>query len=106
MVTALPTLAMVSNPSTNSAMMRKMRQLSGVSAEVESGMMGEDRRLERSDTMASGMNLRHEAMLMLDKRGAVLATAVKVSRVMRERGIDGAVIGGVAVVLHGHIRTT
>lgn len=43
---------------------------------------------------------------MLEKRGAVIETAVKLSRIMRERSIDGAVIGGVAVVLHGHVRTT
>jgi len=45
-------------------------------------------------------------MLMLDKRGAVLETARTVSRVLREHHIRGAVIGGVAVVLHGHVRTT
>jgi len=52
------------------------------------------------------MNLRNEAMLMLEKRGAVMETAVKVSRILKKRDIDGAIIGGVAVVLHGHIRTT
>src|SRR5947207_9173902 len=50
------------------------------------------------------MNLRNEAMLMLEKRGAVMETAVKVSRILKKRDIDGAIIGGVAVVLHGHIR--
>ena len=52
------------------------------------------------------MNLRNEAMLMLEKRGAVMETAVKLSRILKRRDIDGAIIGGVAVVLHGHIRTT
>src|SRR5688572_10242568 len=52
------------------------------------------------------MNLRREAMLMLEKRGAVLETARKVSRILQEADIAGAVIGGVAVVLHGHVRTT
>jgi hypothetical protein len=52
------------------------------------------------------MKLRNEAMLMLEKRGAVMETAVKVSRILKKRDIDGAIIGGVAVVLHGHIRTT
>src|SRR5215217_1651634 len=52
------------------------------------------------------MNLRNEAMLMLEKRGAVMETAVKVSRILKKRDIDGAIIGGVSVVLHGHIRTT
>src|SRR3954468_16989039 len=52
------------------------------------------------------MDLRNEAMLMLDKRGAVMETARTISRVLREHKIRGAVIGGVAVVLHGHVRTT
>jgi hypothetical protein len=52
------------------------------------------------------MNLRNEAMLMLEKRGAVMDAAVKVSRILKKRDIDAAIIGGVAVVLHGHIRTT
>ncbi len=52
------------------------------------------------------MNLRDEALLMLDKRGAVMETARAVSRVLRAHKIRGAVIGGVAVVLHGHVRTT
>lgn len=43
---------------------------------------------------------------MLEGRGAVLETARDVTRVLREAGIDGAIIGGVAVVLHGHVRTT
>lgn len=42
---------------------------------------------------------------MLDGRGAVLETAREVSRLL---GPDdgGAVVGGIAVVLHGHVRTT
>jgi predicted nucleotidyltransferase len=52
------------------------------------------------------MNLRDEAMLMLEKRGGVLDTAVKVSAVLKEARIDAAVRGGVAVGLHGHVRTT
>lgn len=43
---------------------------------------------------------------MLEKRGGVMETARSLSRLMREKHIRGAVIGGVAVVLHGHIRTT
>lgn len=50
--------------------------------------------------------LRDEALLILDNRGAVLDIAREVSRLMRAAGIPGAVIGGVAVVLHGHVRTT
>lgn len=52
------------------------------------------------------MDLRNEAMLMLEKRGAVLETARAVSRILRDNKVPGAVIGGVAVVLHGHVRTT
>jgi hypothetical protein len=51
-------------------------------------------------------NLRDEALLLLDKRGKVLDIAREVSRLMREADIPGVVIGGIAVVLHGHIRTT
>ena len=52
------------------------------------------------------MDVRHEALLMLDKRGAILDTAREVSRILKQKKVRGAVIGGVAVVLHGHIRTT
>jgi hypothetical protein len=52
------------------------------------------------------LTLRHEALLILEKRGAVLDIAREVSRLMREAGLSGAVIGGIAVVLHGHVRTT
>lgn len=51
-------------------------------------------------------NLRDEALLLLDKRGKVLGIAREVSRLMRAAGIPGVVIGGIAVVLHGHVRTT
>ncbi|MCK6621710.1 MAG: hypothetical protein HUU32_07655 [Calditrichaceae bacterium] len=54
----------------------------------------------------SEINLREKALLMLDKRGALLDVAREVSRLMRKAGIPGAVIGGVAVLLHGHLRTT
>ena len=52
------------------------------------------------------MDIRHEALLMLDKRGAILDTAREVSRVLKANKVRGAIIGGVAVVLHGHLRTT
>lgn len=55
---------------------------------------------------AYDLTLRNEALLILDKRGAVLDIAREVSRLMREAGLTGAVIGGIAVVLHGHVRTT
>ena len=43
---------------------------------------------------------------MLENRGTVLDTARKVSRLIKLHNINGAVIGGIAVFLHGHIRTT
>lgn len=51
-------------------------------------------------------NPRDEALLILDKRGAVLDIAREVSHLMRTAAIPGVVIGGIAVVLHGHVRTT
>ncbi len=51
-------------------------------------------------------DLRREALALLDRSGAILDTAREVSRVARAAGIDASVIGGVAVVLHGHVRTT
>jgi hypothetical protein len=50
--------------------------------------------------------LRDEALAMLDKQGAILETAQKISDLLRDNQIKGAIIGGVAVVLHGHLRTT
>ena len=55
---------------------------------------------------SNGVNLRREALLILEKRGTVLDTAREISRLMRNAGLPGVVIGGVAVVLHGHLRTT
>ncbi len=43
---------------------------------------------------------------MLDGGGAILDVAREVSGVLVSTGIPGMVIGGVAVVLHGHLRTT
>jgi hypothetical protein len=43
---------------------------------------------------------------LLDGRGAILDVARIVSRALVDQNIPGAVIGGVAVVLHGHVRTT
>jgi hypothetical protein len=42
----------------------------------------------------------------LDRRGSILEVAREVTALMRREGIPGVVIGGVAVVLHGHVRTT
>ena len=55
---------------------------------------------------AVSTRLRAEALGLLNKRSAILDLAREVSRLMRGAGIPGAVIGGVAVVLHGHVRTT
>lgn len=52
------------------------------------------------------LNLRDEVLLMLDKRGALLDIAREISDLMRAADIPGVVVGGVAVVLHGHVRTT
>ncbi|HVT90455.1 MAG TPA: hypothetical protein VHD56_16495 [Tepidisphaeraceae bacterium] len=52
------------------------------------------------------MALREQAILMLDKRGGVLETAQRISALLKDHHIRGAIIGGVAVVLHGHLRTT
>jgi hypothetical protein len=46
------------------------------------------------------------ALQLLQKKGRILDVAREVSRVMARSGIDGVVIGGVAVVLHGYVRTT
>jgi hypothetical protein len=42
----------------------------------------------------------------LDKRGSILDIARQVSTLMRQNGVRGVVVGGVSVVLHGHVRTT
>jgi hypothetical protein len=55
---------------------------------------------------ASPVTLRDEALSLLDRRGSILELAREVSRLMRRQGIPGMVIGGVAVVLHGHLRAT
>src|SRR5207253_783519 len=44
-----------------------------------------------------------EALMMLQGKGAILRAARKVSDILDQ---SGAIIGGVAVVLHGHVRTT
>jgi hypothetical protein len=50
--------------------------------------------------------LREEALLLLDGRGALLDAAREISGAFRDREIVGAVIGGIAVLLHGYVRTT
>lgn len=51
-------------------------------------------------------NLRDEALLLLEGKGAILRAAREVSEVVRQSDSPAAVIGGVAVVLHGYVRTT
>ena len=51
-------------------------------------------------------SLRDEALLLLEGRGAILSTAREVTEVLAASGFDCAVIGGVATVLHGHVRST
>ena len=43
---------------------------------------------------------------MLEGKGEVLETARRVTRAMKEAGVVGGVVGGVAVFLHGYERTT
>jgi len=50
--------------------------------------------------------IRQEALLIFQGRGAILDTAREVSAMLRVGQVEGAIIGGVAVVLHGHVRTT
>jgi len=52
------------------------------------------------------MDLRNEALLMLEGKGTILEVAREASRLMDEAGVAGVVIGGVAVTLHGHVRAT
>lgn len=42
----------------------------------------------------------------MDGKGALLEVAREVTKIMRDAGLHAPVIGGVAVVLHGYIRTT
>jgi hypothetical protein len=50
--------------------------------------------------------LRDEALSLMDGRGAILDTARELSSLLRGAGVSAAVIDGVAVVLHGHWRST
>lgn len=43
---------------------------------------------------------------MLEGESAVLDAAREVTRVLREAKIRGAIVGGIAVGLHGHVRAT
>jgi hypothetical protein len=50
--------------------------------------------------------LRNEALLMLEGKGTILDVARRISRAIKARSIDAAVIGGISVVLHQYVRTT
>jgi hypothetical protein len=50
--------------------------------------------------------LRDQALNLLDHRGTILELARELSQFMRREGIPGVVIGGIAVLLHGYVRTT
>src|SRR5436305_12798104 len=50
--------------------------------------------------------LRDEALSLMDGRGAILDTAREISSLLRDAGVSAPVIGGIAVVLHGHWRST
>ncbi len=54
----------------------------------------------------SNSNDRDEALGLMDGRSAILDTARVASRLIRESEVSAAVIGGIAVVLHGHWRAT
>src|SRR5438477_9478119 len=54
----------------------------------------------------TAVQLRDQALLMLEGKGAILDVARSVSRVLEQSNNPGAIIDGVAVVLHGHVRTT
>jgi hypothetical protein len=59
-----------------------------------------------SATRTISRALRDEALILLHRRGSILELARAVSRFMHREKIPGAVIGGIAVVLHGHARST
>jgi hypothetical protein len=50
--------------------------------------------------------LRDLALKLLDRSGVIWDIAKELSDLMRRQGIPRVVIGGIAVVLHGHLRTT
>ena len=50
--------------------------------------------------------MRREALLLLDAKGDILETAREVSRALANLEGRAAVVGGIAVVLNGYVRTT
>ncbi len=57
-------------------------------------------------TTVASTRFQTEALGLLDKRSSILDIARELSQLMRDGGIAGSVVGGIAVVLHGHVRTT
>jgi hypothetical protein len=57
---------------------------------------------------ATGRALIHrdEALNLMEGRGTILDVAREISAMLREAGLFAPVIGGIAVVLHGHWRAT
>jgi hypothetical protein len=51
-------------------------------------------------------SLRDEALSLLEHRGSLLDVAREVSQMLQRGGVHGAIIGGIAVVLHGYVRST
>ncbi len=49
---------------------------------------------------------REWALSLMEGRGEILETAKEISALFRESGLSAAIIGGIAVVLHGHWRAT
>lgn len=56
--------------------------------------------------MRAETDLRDEALLLLEGRGILLDVAREISGLLRAAGVPGVVVGGIAVVLHGYVRTT
>lgn len=52
------------------------------------------------------LRIRAEALRILEGRGSILHVALEVSRLLATAGFSTPIIGGVAVVLHGYLRTT
>ncbi|MDX2200397.1 MAG: hypothetical protein SF069_15685 [Phycisphaerae bacterium] len=56
--------------------------------------------------MAASPKLRNEALGLLNAESDILRVAREICEIANAAGVPVAVIGGVAVVLHGHVRTT
>jgi len=62
--------------------------------------------MNATEADAAWLRLREQALLLVDGRGELLDAAREISRAMIAAGLEVAVIGGIAVVLHGHARAT